>query len=61
MQRPPGFSSHLNVEVCLVYIYSSFSTHSVDYNSQMGQDLVSNIHFFVSPLIVRQDARCNAI
>ncbi len=37
--------------------FSSFSTNSYGYYSQMSQNLVSNIQIFTSALIVRQAAR----
>ncbi len=37
--------------------FSSFSTNSYSYYSQMSQNLVSNIQIFTSALIVRQAAR----
>jgi len=37
--------------------FSSFSTSSYGYYSQMSQNLVSNIQIFASVLIVRQAAR----
>jgi len=37
--------------------FSSFSTNSYGYYSQMSQNLVSNIQIFASVLIVRQAAR----
>ena len=36
--------------------FSSFSTNSYGYYSQMSQNLVSNIQIFASVLIVRQTA-----
>ena len=37
--------------------FSSFSTNSYGYYSQMSQNLASNIQIFASALIVRQAAR----
>ncbi len=46
------------LQICLFGPYfSSFSTNSYGYYSQMSQNLVSNIQIFASALIVRQAAR----